>query len=1154
MKRLQRLSFSFLILLFAFVMSGAAFAAETYYYATTDMTWAEFYAGEIGQTSTALKEAGLDAYTSATAVRMFSADVAYTGTSITGLKSVQVRMTEEIYNTLKNTTVGRGQTGLSRFTIVASDDTGTYFEEYKDVTAQDTFGAMVTESRDISGVTVTLASGANASWGSYLLNVSTDLSAITASNYLGVVIETDDGSYGLRHVNNMWRNAKDLGLTVDDAYVEIHGTGVQRDYAYTADIVGKTINKIKYIVKDAADIVISGLNIKLEQVPTVKAVVPDGGLVFSAGKSLDVKFNFENVPASVSYDAVVSVQEGGGRRAITLSADTHYTYDLSKKVLTLKSPSAAFYRVVFKSSSADIAPNIRAGFYVQASHFATTDMTWAEFYAGELGETADELKEAGLDAYTSATAKRFPLVTSEGNSITGVKDIQVSIPNEVYEKLTDTSRYTFIGATDTAFSEYKVLSADGSFGKMVTESTDVTDAEVTVASGASATWGSYQLNIKNAGLDDVSSSNLLGVVISTDEGAYGLRPVNNMWSSASDLAVTVDDAYVEIHGTHVTRDYKYTSDIVGKTIKSITYLVKDSADVVISGLNLKLETVPTVKAAEPETGFLIAENLEIKMSFDNVPSGINYSVATVQEGGGRSAVTLSADTNYTYDSSTKILTLKAPKATFYRVTFNSSNADAAPNIRAGFYLYTVDVTNDVMTEENNAAGLMFRITPEGAFSKTDALLKEKNWVNATDYTDKSVNTSAAYTEGENEITGSGFTFDVTLKDVPEGKTAILGFGGMATLTASSLGSADVYNKVATRIKANDYAEEDGQIWYGVDETTFKELGISVKSVNPSRDLTPTISAGACFADDATIILAYGAMLADSASETEGTYQLSNEGAGEILLNDGAADGHIKATWYLAISATAASNGSNGSGENTNPGTKDPNNPADDENNGGGGTRTNEMATPVNVTIPAPSAKAQENFAKESVIEKIIDALEDALGISIPATVDKEVKELPSDIQKSSVSVTQSEMEKAGAKFTASEDAPVVLETVTITESAIYYIPVPKENLTVGMKIFIHLLKNIASVQGVSVYAADSEAGEVEAVFADDDGKIIDTVPADKDVNIVAYMEADNTYTPVVTSAENDDDDGSLSGSGGGCNSGIFAPVLLLGALLLMKRR
>ena len=83
--------------------------------------------------------------------------------------------------------------------------------------------------------------------------------------------------------------------------------------------------------------------------------------------------------------------------------------------------------------------------------FATTDMTWAEFYAGEVEKSSADLYADGLDAVSSPTARianSFSQLTSESNdiggrSITGVKAVQVRMSQEVYNLLSKDKRYTF---------------------------------------------------------------------------------------------------------------------------------------------------------------------------------------------------------------------------------------------------------------------------------------------------------------------------------------------------------------------------------------------------------------------------------------------------------------------------------------------------------------------------------------------------------------------------------------------------------------------------------------------------------------------------------------------------------------------------------------
>ena len=151
-------------------------------------------------------------------------------------------------------------------------------------------------------------------------------------------------------------------------------------------------------------------------------------------------------------------------------------------------------------------------------HYATTDMTWAEFYAAEVEGTIEALEAAGLDAYSNPTtrmAARFPVYHNISEAATeyyGIKGVRVRMTDTVYEALTDKSRYTFV---DEAFTtDYKDVNSDGTFGKMVTE-TITPDSEVTLTSGSSTRWGNYLLAASNV---DIDTAKYLGAVITTSDG------------------------------------------------------------------------------------------------------------------------------------------------------------------------------------------------------------------------------------------------------------------------------------------------------------------------------------------------------------------------------------------------------------------------------------------------------------------------------------------------------------------------------------------------------------------------------------------------------------------------------------------------------------
>ena len=220
-----------------------------------------------------------------------------------------------------------------------------------------------------------------------------------------------------------------------------------------------------------------------------------------------------------------------------------------------------------------------------------------------------------------------------------------------------------------------------------------------------------------------------------------------------------------------------------------------------------------------------------------------------------------------------------------------------------------------------------------------------------------------------------------------------------------------------------------------------------------------------------------------------------------------------------------------------------------------------LPEPVEAKAATPSEAAQNAVKNEKTVENLVKEIFGNNGL--PDGVSSEVSTLDdNNATKTPTNFTADELETAlsdaGATLTEGEDNFVVLETIQVTESKIYMLAVPKNILTPGMKIFLHLLKNVKNV-GVTadVFAADGEAEEVEeAVFMDDNGNVINTVPDNLDennVNIVAYMEADNTYTPVVASAE--DEDSALGGSSGGCDAGfgLGAVFALMFALKFRKK-
>ncbi len=544
--------------------------------------------------------------------------------------------------------------------------------------------------------------------------------------------------------------------------------------------------------------------------------------------------------------------------------------------------------------------------YAAEYRYATTNMTWAEFYAGEVNQTSSALEVEGLDAITSPTTfaiSRFPLLVSEsndnGSTISGLKAVPVRMTEAVYESLSNRMRFTF---SDETFSEYKDVNADGSFGKMITETTTATGATLTLGSGASATWGNYQLTISNANIniglsDDKIARNYLGALIETSDGkVYGMRHDCNLWSDANTIAFCVNDKYVEPHGFGVVRDYDYTASLEGKTISKITFMLKNIPDVVINcNIFVKRQTAATVKAEEPDGGFIApAESPKLKMIFTNAPAV--YAIKSVYMGSGRNRTNI---TDYTYADG--VLTLNGTVMPgSYTALFETTDYT---DISASFTFYSTDANSSIISGDN-LGDVNFLLTPKGAVSSVDAELERGNFLNASDYTSPDLNRSVPLSGMKNQVEGSGFSFDIKLNNLPSGKTAVVGFGKIFYLTPSNCGEkySQIYSSIS---KLPTYPSG----YKSVDGDMFRSMGLRAMSVQNGKtvDVTSYVGAGAMISDDEHIMIYYGVMLADANTGEirEGdTYAFSPEG--ETLVSDGSRDGHLIAAWYFELLSSSLS--------------------------------------------------------------------------------------------------------------------------------------------------------------------------------------------------------------------------------------------------------
>ena len=442
------------------------------------------------------------------------------------------------------------------------------------------------------------------------------------------------------------------------------------------------------------------------------------------------------------------------------------------------------------------------------------------------------------------------------------------------------------------------------------------------------------------------------------------------------------------------------------------------------------------------------------------------------------------------------------------------------DISAVIKVYTTLVTDKIVSSANNPAGLMFLLTPKGVCDSTDAVLDAQNFVNATEYTVSADNSTSIYTDGKNQIEGSGFSLNVKLKNVPEGKMAILGFSKNLEITPAKIGSAE-FSSMSQKILA---LPDVAYGWRVPTAEQLKDIGLTVTAVYPdgvSRDVTGYISSG-LFPTDESITFSFGTVLIDRAftpSEEGKVYLLSEEGEG--TMSDGAYDGNITATWFVSFTGSQRSNQDTPSNSNT----------TNNTGNNNSNTSDNTAIARNTVTPSAPSMPMTE--AVQSVIKEALGKLSGKISADTPVAV------LPETAVK-------------GYQSVASVDSSAVyLPVMVVTEAKIYVFGVSLDKFAAGSPIYWN--SNATDVNtGEFVSAADDE----EAVtFFDDNGdetSIVPYPPLKKHVNVAAYLEPEREYSPTITTSKNTSTEEGVGSAGGGCDTGFAVPLMLLGLLYAFR--
>lgn len=329
--------------------------------------------------------------------------------------------------------------------------------------------------------------------------------------------------------------------------------------------------------------------------------------------------------------------------------------------------------------------------------YGTANIPYADFFYGEMNDvqqnaemqldaadpvTAAGYREDGMyDAVTSCTnskSKRYATSyyteNTENGSVTleGIRDVNIAVPTSLYKEAQEAIKegkncsnqlLSIIGSlknvSETApeSGEYKVLNGDGTLTAMTTETKTLT---VDSSISTSSVWGNYQVSVEfgDNNADQPTTANMMGVIFETSNGEkYAMEHSQNLWLRTGEIAFAVKDGFVEPHKN--TIDAKRSKGLEGKTIKKITYLVKDGADIVIpTNLLCKYKLANGQGINGPEEKVVYTNNTfiptKVQLTY-NVPESSSYKLTSVQYGG--KALKEGSYNDYTYDDTTKVLSV-----------------------------------------------------------------------------------------------------------------------------------------------------------------------------------------------------------------------------------------------------------------------------------------------------------------------------------------------------------------------------------------------------------------------------------------------------------------------------------------------------------------
>lgn len=629
---------------------------------------------------------------------------------------------------------------------------------------------------------------------------------------------------------NVFIGSNDVTLSGTVKGNVILGDGVDKTVLKDVKVTGDVISRGKDVEFNNAQVdgnlVITGSGeipeIKTDDNTKLGGVKADKN--YSSEKELEnVSGNGKNVhgktetPADTKKNTHGS-HHGGGSSSSTTAKGTEIDVDGAKYYYSTKAAMTVGGKTVTGEQIGDTGVYL----YTTAEDkdvYGVANVPYADFYYAELGnevtessdiaavskssDKASSLREEHVyDAVTSATNKKSKkygtTYITEGSGTTvyinGVKTA-VKINSKLYaaakavaaSKVTTANKLAEIAdsiatvsvSLPEEYKTYKTVNADGTLTALTAAegagAVDSASTEATITS--TSPWGNYQIDFKNMPSDIDTKTNVLGVVLETEDGQkVALRHNENIYSKKEDIAFVVDDSFTEPHG-NVLYGKRFKS-LSGKTITKITYLLSNKQSMT---LNVNLRCAAQVPAdnkvtVKSQTKYVLGQGATVILDTSKL---LFKDTAEVSVKMGRKKV-LSSD-KYLYNPSTGELKINGNGGTGageYTVVFHDTKEATTgyADTKVSFTLKSDVAYDDTTKSVSNYADVNVdsisaqkNIDKDKVEQAPDAV-KDRKIINANGFVDFSnkafegMKANDSYKVTVTTTEGDSFSFNVTIPE------------------------------------------------------------------------------------------------------------------------------------------------------------------------------------------------------------------------------------------------------------------------------------------------------------------------------------------------------------------------------------------------------